>query len=168
MKALSLIQPWATLVAIGAKTVETRAWATGYRGPLAIHASKWLTATGKIVSADVAEYLALCHDEPFRTALTRAGLERVRDLPSGAIVATARLVEVVPTLDALGRVDDYELEFGNFRPGRFAWFLRDVQALAMPVPYRGEPGLWELPASALVQTSARPLTGGAQEEGGGA
>lgn len=40
MKALSLTQPWATLVAIGAKKIETRSWSTSYRGPVAIHASK--------------------------------------------------------------------------------------------------------------------------------
>lgn len=36
MKALSLWQPWATLIAIGAKQWETRGWRTAYRGPLAI------------------------------------------------------------------------------------------------------------------------------------
>ena len=40
MKALTLYQPWATLVAIGAKKIETRSWSTPYRGPLAIHAGK--------------------------------------------------------------------------------------------------------------------------------
>lgn len=39
MKALSLRQPWASLIADGRKTIETRAWRTRYRGPLAIHAS---------------------------------------------------------------------------------------------------------------------------------
>ncbi len=39
MKALSLHQPWASLIAIGAKRVETRHWTTSYRGPLAIHAA---------------------------------------------------------------------------------------------------------------------------------
>lgn len=39
MKALSLRQPWASLVADGRKTIETRTWRTRYRGPLAIHAS---------------------------------------------------------------------------------------------------------------------------------
>ena len=39
MKSLSLWQPWASLVALGIKTVETRSWATSYRGPLAIHAA---------------------------------------------------------------------------------------------------------------------------------
>ena len=40
MKALSLTQPWATLVVIGAKRIETRSWHTSYVGPLLIHAAK--------------------------------------------------------------------------------------------------------------------------------
>ncbi|MXY46612.1 MAG: ASCH domain-containing protein [Chloroflexi bacterium] len=39
MKALSLRQPWASLIADGRKTIETRTWRTRYRGALAIHAS---------------------------------------------------------------------------------------------------------------------------------
>lgn len=40
MKALSLLQPWASLVASGKKTIETRVWNTKYRGPLLICAAK--------------------------------------------------------------------------------------------------------------------------------
>lgn len=40
MKCISLWQPWATLMAIGAKRIETRSWPTSHRGPLAIHAAK--------------------------------------------------------------------------------------------------------------------------------
>jgi len=36
MKAISLWQPWATLIALGLKTVETRSWRMDYRGPLVI------------------------------------------------------------------------------------------------------------------------------------
>lgn len=39
MKALSLTQPWAALLAVGAKTIETRDWPTEFRGWFAIHAS---------------------------------------------------------------------------------------------------------------------------------
>ena len=39
MKVLSLLQPWATLVVLGAKKYEVRGWQTAYRGPLLIHAS---------------------------------------------------------------------------------------------------------------------------------
>lgn len=34
MKALSIKQPWANLIASGEKTIETRKWQTDYRGPL--------------------------------------------------------------------------------------------------------------------------------------
>ncbi len=40
MKAISLKQPWANLVASGQKTIETRTWSTTYRGPLLIVSSK--------------------------------------------------------------------------------------------------------------------------------
>lgn len=152
MKALSLIQPWATLVAIGAKRIETRAWATDYRGPLAIHASKWLTSRGCAINADVAAYLALCFEEPFRTALTQGGIEHVRELPSGAIVATARLVDVRST-DAFD-VDDYERAFGDYRPRRFAWLLADVVALPAPIAHRGFPGLWDFDDALFARSSS--------------
>jgi hypothetical protein len=40
MKALSLRQPWANLIANGLKTIETRKWKTNYRGDLVICSSK--------------------------------------------------------------------------------------------------------------------------------
>lgn len=40
MKTLSIRQPWAWLIAAGHKTIENRTWATNYRGPVLIHASK--------------------------------------------------------------------------------------------------------------------------------
>lgn len=36
MKAISLHQPWANLVAHGKKTLETRVWRTKHRGPILI------------------------------------------------------------------------------------------------------------------------------------
>lgn len=40
LKALSLKQPWANMIAAGEKTIETRRWPTDYRGPLLIVSSK--------------------------------------------------------------------------------------------------------------------------------
>jgi hypothetical protein len=40
ISAISLKQPWAALVASGAKTVEIRTWRTARRGPVLIHAAK--------------------------------------------------------------------------------------------------------------------------------
>lgn len=40
MKALSVKQPWANLIASGEKTIETRKWSTDYRGDLLIVSSR--------------------------------------------------------------------------------------------------------------------------------
>jgi hypothetical protein len=40
MKALSVKQPWAGLIALGEKTLEVRSWKTSYRGPLVICSSQ--------------------------------------------------------------------------------------------------------------------------------
>ncbi|WP_313671985.1 ASCH domain-containing protein [Sphingobacterium multivorum] len=39
MKALSIKQPWASLIAHGIKDIENRTWATKHRGTIYIHAS---------------------------------------------------------------------------------------------------------------------------------
>lgn len=40
MKALSIKQPWANMIAAGEKTIETRTWHTRWCGPLLIVSSK--------------------------------------------------------------------------------------------------------------------------------
>lgn len=149
MKALSLTQPWATLVAAGAKTIETRSWQARYRGPLAIHAAKGFPPEAR----------AVCRRAGFYFALEAAGIRSWEELPTGVIVATCRLVDVKPTTGAPWVFDLPAMEraFGDYSPGRFGWFLEDVQALAEPVPAKGAQGLWEwrdgspaAPASPLV------------------
>jgi len=147
MKALTLTQPWATLVAIGAKRIETRSWRTDYRGPLAIHAAKGPDKTGFVVTT------------PCYPILKNAGLEPL-ELPHGFVVATCELAAVyqmpsgLETFDGWhwdgpdGRLYDYELTyqekmFGLWETGRYAWLLADVKRLPEPIPARGSLGLWD-------------------------
>jgi len=81
VKALTLTQPWAYLVAVGAKTIETRSWRATYRGPLAIHAAKGFPR----------EAIELCFKEPFASVLKQFGVRTPGDLVRGAIIATCRL-----------------------------------------------------------------------------
>ena len=131
MKALTLRQPWASLVAAGAKRWETRSWATRYRGPLAIHAAAgWRPV-------DVAHV-------PWPAALAM----RVEDwerLPRGTVVAIAELVECLPAEAVAPGAP--EALFGDFAPGRWAWRLEGVRSLDPPVPARGRLGLWEISLS---------------------
>lgn len=142
MKAITLTQPWATLVAIGAKRIETRSWSTLYRGELAIHAAKGMPSW----AVEFAKYDPRCI-----RVLQDAGIYSVADLPRSAVVAATRLVNVVPTQRASSEYAGWpypdprsdEHAFGDFSPGRFMWFLEGVVALPEPVPARGALGIWE-------------------------
>lgn len=139
MKTITLTQPWASLVATGAKQIETRSWNTGYRGPLAIHAAKGIPRSAYEWAFDMAGIL------------TKRGIDwKLEALPRGMVLATCRLVDVVPTTSVQpSLVEDL---FGDFSPGRFAWLLADVQPLAVPILARGSLGLWEWGGESAVQS----------------
>lgn len=96
MKVLSLHQPWASLIALGVKTIETRSWSTQYRGPLAIQAAaQWQD------QRRVGDWLTYydgrrqwCTTNAYGFAGRPAGTHVA--LPLGAIVATCTLADVVP------------------------------------------------------------------------
>ena len=133
MKALTILQPWATLVAIGAKKIETRSWPTKYRGPLAIHASKSFPSYAKV----------LVYANPvFRGALIRDGV--LVDMPLGAILAICNLEDVQKIKDNnLPPRESPERAFGDYRLGRFMWILENVVRLDAPISAKGARRLWE-------------------------
>lgn len=153
MKILTLTEPWATLVRIGAKRIETRSWMPHYHGPLAIHAAK----TFPVWTRD------LCATAPFREALATAGVHSWRDLEPtlGCILATCELYEVRPTPahitlfaaapDCATWTDELSVQeyaFGDYSPGRYGLFLRSVAPLERVIPATGALGLWEYPLEA--------------------
>lgn len=129
MKALSVLQPWASLLAHGAKRFETRWKATAHRGPIAIHAS----------ASD--RGLAACADPGLARALRHAGID-ASALPLGAVLATGVLSRVLPAGEAARRASWQELALGDFSDGRFAWEISGVVLLAAPVPAKGRLWLW--------------------------
>ena len=136
--ALTLRQPWGSLVALGAKHIETRSWRTSYRGWLAIHAAKTLPTAERL----------LCEQEPFRTALLRdTTLDPTRpltaQLPRGSVLAVAWLNSCLP-METIEPPDEPERSFGDYAPGRYAWYLSQVYRLPQPVPARGKLGLWRI------------------------
>ncbi len=142
MKAITVRQPWASLIAAGYKRVETRSWATGYRGPLAIHAAKGLPTRTRM------------RTEEREFAEQERALGRLpRRIPFGAVVATVYLARVMPTESAISIVSGLERYLGDFSPGRFAWFLEDARPLDDPAPIRGALGLWEWPSHLSVSGS---------------
>lgn len=150
MKAVTLWEPWASLVAIGAKPYEFRKWAApgsivGDR--IAIHAG-----VRKVVPAEVrAIIMNLRGSESGRAALrpeiALPFLDRLLLSPglarTGMVVATAKLGRPV-------RSDRIMSEFGvvlndSDRAGHFnfAWPLLDVEEMRPPIEARGAQGFWE-------------------------
>lgn len=124
-RALSIRQPWAWAILNADKDIENRSWSTSYRGPVAIHASKGLTAS------EFSEFIATAHEistvRPFPSGLTvppiadfsRGGIVGVVDIvdcvrrsgspwffgPWGFVLENARPVEFIPVRGALGFFD---------------------------------------------------------------
>lgn len=121
--ALTLWQPWATLIAQEIKRVETRSWATDYRGPIAIHAAKKSIYTGNPELLD----LLVKDCEP----------------PLGAVVAIADLIDCVEmTPEFIAQQSDQELKCGDWTPGRFAWILEIIRPVVPAISATGGQKLW--------------------------
>jgi hypothetical protein len=142
MKALSIQQPWASLVVHGCKRVETRSWFTHYRGPLVVHAGSRFRKP----------QWDLCREAPFQECLAAAELHRLRDLPLGCVVGMVHLVDCVPVSDLADALGVRERCFGDFRDGRYAWMLADAMALATPRRCVGQLGLFEVAEEIFLET----------------
>ena len=142
MKTLTLHQPWATLVAIGAKQIETRSWSTAYRGLIAIHAAK---------NTPVRVAMQAANTPAINAALDDGGIGPLIHVPAGVIVAIAYLAAVSPIVGTgkvniagtVHIVNQPELLFGDYTPGRHAWLLPQVVALPFPIPANGHQRLWK-------------------------
>jgi hypothetical protein len=131
MKALSLLQPWASLVVMGAKTIETRSWQTAHRGPLLIHASSGRKGSTLSMQPPFCHYI-----------------KNFSELPFGAIIGSVTLHDVVPVetlslpANQLARLTLEEKAFGDYTKGRYAWLLSDAILLQQPILIKGSLGLW--------------------------
>ncbi len=135
MKALSLLQPWATLVVMGIKQIETRSWSTAYRGPLLIHASKG--KAGEIFAQDAPfkKYIPNFKQLPFGYIIGKVTLTDVIRIGTGTLLHTSD--------EMMNNLTMEEKAFGDYTAGRFAWMLQDAVAFKTPLGARGSLTLWE-------------------------
>ena len=140
MRALTLHQPWATLIALGIKTIETRSWPPPrdlIGQTIAIHAGRTLEPNP---GPEIDAILRQTHGERWQ-----------HQLPAGAVLATAtvsRACQVAGPVPDSGQVitrcgqliatDPY----GDFSAGRWLWFLTDISPLPEPIPATGRQRLW--------------------------
>jgi hypothetical protein len=145
MKVISLLQPWASLVVMGAKKIETRSWNTKFRGPLLIHASKKFTN----------EQISL--GQKFNAEFG-VGLGFIDELPTGAIIGQVELVHTVQSNYCFeGNVFEWEtsscmfkyeitkqeIAFGDYSNGRYGWMLHKPVEFKVSIPAKGSLSLWD-------------------------
>lgn len=139
MKALTISQPYASLIASGEKFVENRKWATNYRGPLAIHAGK---GTQYLSKSELAGF------------------------PTGAIIAVCRLVACVSLSQIrLNGRDDVrlpgtaitwkELHEHEHSEGPYCWVMDKIVRID-EYPFKGSQGLWNVPTDGLCEKRPHP------------
>lgn len=150
MKAITLFQPWASLVASGAKKIETRSWPApksiiGQR--LAIHASRRRPDPDAWVPWEIEE-------------ISAATGSAMLDLPLGAVVATALVAGAYRSSGCIigapgfvglngsqngspARAEIAMDDWGDFSWGRWLWVLDEIEAISPPIPARGMQGVWE-------------------------
>src|SRR6266542_3775250 len=132
--AISVRQPWAELLVTGQKSIEIRSWATDYRGRMWLHAG---------LKRDP----ELEHRFGFKALYT------------GGFIGSIKLVALVPmTRDRWMQWRDRHLDPGEFRNGLIAWIVDRPRRFPMPVPSKGQLGLFNPPDEVIQQLKAADST----------
>jgi len=102
-----LTQSWASLVALGYKSFETRPFGTTHRGLLAIHAAKSFGEASR----------AVCRQDPFRRLLISAGITTPNPIPLSCVLAAVTLKDVFQTEAIAPSLPLLEQSLGGYTPG---------------------------------------------------
>ena len=130
--AITVYQPWASMIACGLKRFEFRGWVPPQRfmrRPVAIHASV-KTETKKTLQKYLDAYEGTAAI-PIIEAAMRC------DLPTGSVLCTA---EITGVLRANGLVEPITGKV--VVNGGFAWRLEKIKTFPQPLPAKGAQGFW--------------------------
>ena len=124
MKAITIKQPYASLIREGYKEYEFRTWKTNYRGEIYIHAGK---------------------------GIDKEGMNRVKDYhlsyPSGCIIAKAKITDCVEvdeklSQELLKKNKNVYHNLQNKKEKRYGFKIENVQKID-PIPVKGKLSLWD-------------------------
>lgn len=132
VRAITLYQPYASLIVAGLKRFETRDWGTEWTGLLVIHA-------GKTLDVDT-------RNQRFMNHLIASDLGDWNKLPRGAALGVVEKGKCFKARSVIPHIDDRERAFGGFEgEKRVAWELSNPVPFAQPISISGKQGLWDWP-----------------------
>lgn len=122
MKAITIKQPWASLICEGIKDIENRTWNTKFRGIVLIHAgAKDFDFRGQMTSEYQREFIK--------------GIEK--PYVKGAIIGSVEIVDCVKSIDNPNKV------WGNMYC--YHWVLANPIMFTKPIPAKGKLSFWNYP-----------------------
>ena len=124
MKALTIKQPWATLIMQGDKRFEFRSWQTKYRGDLLIHARKGID----------------------KEAMKRLEKYLRKELPYGKILGKVKLVDCIkmsPEFKELLLKENSDIYTKSCFQENYGWQVSYVEVFENPIDAKGHLSLWE-------------------------
>lgn len=145
MKALTIWQPWASLIAIGAKPYEFRSWVAPksiWNKRIAIHAGVKKVSQSDIVDLIYRLEARQALGTALKAELALPLLQKVRqglELPLGHVLGTAFLGIPTPSRSLPGTPAGAEINY----LGQYAWPVTKFEALEPPQPFKGAQGFWD-------------------------
>ena len=151
MKAITLHQPWASLIAAGLKYVETRSWPAppsliGQR--IAIHAGKrkmqpipdgWPREIWDFVTGEQWDDNNPC---PLGMVVATANLTKCVKVEYNTFQYPEKAYFIDPDKELLQVTSISTDPYGDWSAGRYLWFLEDIEQVNPPVPATGRQGIW--------------------------
>lgn len=148
MHAITLYQPWATLLILGVKRFETRCWTTKIRGEIAIHAAQNQKHLNKLLDEfRSSNQIATLH--PWARNIAEVLMENKHlisgaDLksffPTGCVLGTAEIAHIYA--EQPPALSERERLLGEYGVGRFAWEMTNIVRLPTPIAATGRQRLW--------------------------
>jgi hypothetical protein len=154
MKALTIWQPWATLIIVGAKPYEFRRWDYAARFPsivdkrIAIHAAARPMEVQELRDLYQRVIEGESALDPVATITMIRRLEGKPKaslkfaLPLACVLGTAVIGRPVRAFDLF---KDKVADSSRLDQHMWAWPLTEIAQLDEPVPMRGAQGFWEFP-----------------------
>jgi hypothetical protein len=147
MKALTIWQPWASLIMIGAKPMEFRKWDYRERHAALVNSRILIHAAAReIKPAEIFDLIKRCEAEETSLIAERALplLRKIFDarkcrgvVELSAALGTARLC-APQNVDRLFKAPDSD----RIEHHMFGWPLKDIRAFVEPIPMNGAQGFW--------------------------
>ena len=142
MKAITIKQPWASLICSGIKDIENRTWKTNFRGRVLIHAG----------ATDAGDYTLITTQEQRNEIMGYGwthGLDSYKDLytQKSAILGSVVIADCVINHPSIWAEKTPIAHLGKLtiecQPPIYNWVLANPIMFEKPIPAKGKLSFWE-------------------------